>query len=162
MEREPDVPGGGHHRPLRKRARTTRAMESEQQERDREWEEEQESSEGASSRNRPKKKTTPKAAAGIMIEAIQGLKQLLQQDFNNKMEIIKAEFQHLEFTKLHDDRMAEEVTRTTAQMAQELSQVRKQLTQVCCKLEQTRLQLDIITMLMQHDRLARHMRMLSE
>ncbi|KAH7114890.1 hypothetical protein EDB81DRAFT_821527, partial [Dactylonectria macrodidyma] len=30
MEREPDVPGGGHHRPLRKRARTTRAMESEQ------------------------------------------------------------------------------------------------------------------------------------
>lgn len=28
-----------------------------------------------------------------MIEAIQGLKQLLQQDFNNKMEIIKAEFQ---------------------------------------------------------------------
>ncbi|KAH6971887.1 hypothetical protein EDB80DRAFT_900697 [Ilyonectria destructans] len=92
-------------------------MESEQQERDREWEEEQESSEGASSRNRPKKKTTPKAAvlrsvvtdqwlfrsiggwdvddllAGIMIEAIQGLKQLLQQDFNNKMEIIKAEFQ---------------------------------------------------------------------
>ncbi|KAH7109552.1 hypothetical protein EDB81DRAFT_704673 [Dactylonectria macrodidyma] len=36
MEREPDVPGGGHHRPLRKRARTTRAMESKQQERDRE------------------------------------------------------------------------------------------------------------------------------
>ncbi|KAH6955935.1 hypothetical protein BKA56DRAFT_602520 [Ilyonectria sp. MPI-CAGE-AT-0026] len=30
IEREPDVPGGGHHRPLRKRARTTGAMESEQ------------------------------------------------------------------------------------------------------------------------------------
>ncbi|KAH7118335.1 hypothetical protein EDB81DRAFT_727818, partial [Dactylonectria macrodidyma] len=104
-------------------------------------EKEQESSEGASSRNRPKKRTTPKAA-GIMIEAIQGLKQLLQQDFNKKMEIMKAEFQ-LEFTKLHD-RMAKEVARTTAQMAQELSQACKQLTQVCCELEQTQLQLDII------------------
>jgi hypothetical protein len=141
MEREPDVPGGGHHRPLHKRARTTRAMESEQQERDREWEEEQESSKGASSRNRPKKRTTPKAA-GSIIEAIQGLKQLLQQDFNKKMEIMKAEFQ-LEFTKLRDH-MAEEVTRTTAQIAQELSQVRGQLTQVCSELAQSRLQSDIM------------------
>lgn len=57
------------------------------------------------------------------------------------MEIIKAEFQ-LEFTKLHD-RMTEVVTRTTAQMAQELSQVRK-LTQVCGEPEQTQLQLDIM------------------
>ncbi|KAJ4233508.1 hypothetical protein NW757_013721 [Fusarium falciforme] len=118
-----------------------RAMESEQQERDREWEEEEESSEGASTRNRPRKRTTPKAA-GNMIEAIQGLKLLLQQDFNKKMEIMKAEFQ-LEFTKL-SDRMAEEVTRSMAQMAQELSQVREQLTQVCSELERTRLQPDVM------------------
>ncbi|KAM5353470.1 hypothetical protein ACJ41O_000120 [Fusarium nematophilum] len=145
MEREPDVPGGGRRRPVRKRARTTRAMESEKQERDREWEEEveeeEESSEGASSRNRPKKRAAPKAV-GSMIEAIQGLKQSLQQDFNKKMEIMKAEFQ-LEFTKL-SDRMAQEVTRTTAQMAQELFLVREQLTEARSELEQTRLQLDIM------------------
>ncbi|KAI8649761.1 hypothetical protein NCS55_01439000 [Fusarium keratoplasticum] len=75
-----------------------------------------------------------------MTDAIQGLKQLLEQDFNKKIEIMKAEFQ-LEFTKL-SDRMTEEVARTTARMAQELSQVRDQLTQVCSELERTRLQLD--------------------
>jgi len=140
MEGEPDVPGGGYHRPLRKRTRTTRALESEQQNGDMEWQED-ESSEGALSHTRTKKRTTLKAA-GSMTEAIQGLKRLLEQDFNKRMEAMKAEFQ-LEFTKL-SDRMAEEVTRTTAQMAQELSQVREQLTQVCSELEQTRLQLDIV------------------
>jgi hypothetical protein len=57
------------------------------------------------------------------------------------MELMKTEFQ-LEFAKLRD-RMAEEVTRTTVQMAQELSQVRE-LTLVCSELEQTRLQLDTL------------------
>jgi hypothetical protein len=57
-------------------------------------------------------------AAGNTIEAVQGLKQLLQQDFNKKMEIMKTEFQ-FEVMNL-SDRMAEEVIRTTAQMAQEL------------------------------------------
>lgn len=40
--------------------------------------------------------------------------------------------------------MVEEVTRATAQMAQELSQVRDQLAQVCSELEQARLQLDTL------------------
>ncbi|KAJ3464892.1 hypothetical protein MRS44_009678 [Fusarium solani] len=74
-----------------------------------------------------------------MTESIQGLKQLLEQDFHKKIEIMKAEFQ-LEFTKL-GDRMAEEVARTTAQMAQELSQARE----VRSELEHTRLQLDTMT-----------------
>ena len=141
MGREPDVPGGGHHRPLRKRARTTRAMQSEQQECDMEWQEE-ETSEGVPSNNRPRKRTTPKTADS-MTDAIQGLKQLLEQDFNKKIEIMKTEFQ-LEFTKL-SDRMTEEVARTTARMAQELSQVREQLTQVYSELERTRLQLDTVS-----------------
>jgi hypothetical protein len=83
MGRESDVPGGGHHRPLRKRARTTRAMQSEQQEHDMEWQEE-ESSEGVPSNNRPRKRTTPETADS-MTDAIQDLKQLLEQDFNKKL-----------------------------------------------------------------------------
>ncbi|EXL65188.1 hypothetical protein FOPG_18578 [Fusarium oxysporum f. sp. conglutinans race 2 54008] len=55
---------------------------------------------------------------------------------------MKAEFQ-LEFTKFKD-RMAKEVTRATAQTAQELSQVRDQLIQACGELEQTRLLLDML------------------
>jgi hypothetical protein len=141
MEGEQDVPGGGCHRPLRKRTRTTRALESEQQKGAMEWQEE-ESSEGTPSHTRAKKRAAPKAA-GSMSEVAQSLKRLLEQDFNKRMESMKAEFQ-LEFAKLRD-RMAEEVTRTTAQMAQELSQVRQQLTQVCDKLEQTRLQLDTLS-----------------
>jgi hypothetical protein len=140
MEAEPDAPGGGYHRPLRKRTRTTRALESEQQKGDMEWQEE-ESSEGSLSRTRTKNRTTPKAA-GSMNEAIQGLRRLLEQNFNKKVESMKAEFQ-LEFSKFRD-RMAEDVTSTTAQMAQELSQVREQLTMVCSELEQTRLQLDTV------------------
>lgn len=60
--------GRGYHHPLRKRTRTTSAMESEQQKGDMEWQEE-ESSEGTLSHTRTKKKTTPKAA-GSMVEAI--------------------------------------------------------------------------------------------
>jgi len=139
MGRQSDVSGGGCHRPQRKRARTTRAIEAEQQECNIEWEEE--NSEGTSSNTRTKKRTTPKAA-DRMLEAIQGLKQLLEQDFNRKIEIMKAEFQ-LEFTKLRD-RMAEEVAKTTAQMAQELSQAREELSQVRNELECSRLQLDTV------------------
>lgn len=141
MGHEPDVPGGGYHRPLRKRTRTTRALESEQKKGGMVWQEE-ESSEGTPSHVRTKERSMPKAT-GSMMEAIQGQKQLLQQDFDKKMETMKAEFQ-LEFKKL-SDRMVEEVARTTAQVAQELSQVREQLTQVCSELEQTRLRLDTLT-----------------
>ncbi|KAM5527583.1 hypothetical protein FOXYSP1_19945 [Fusarium oxysporum f. sp. phaseoli] len=77
-----------------------------------------------------------------MVEAIQSFKQLLEQDFNKRVEAMKTEFQ-LELTKL-SDRMAEEVARATAEVAQELSQVRDQLTQVYRELEQTRLQLDTL------------------
>lgn len=119
---------------------TARALESEQKKGDMEWQEE-ESSEGAPSQTRAKKRATPKAA-GSMIELTQSLKRLLEQDFNKRMESMKAELQ-LEFTKL-SDRMAEEVTKATAQMAQELSQVREQLIQVCGELEQTRLQLETL------------------
>ncbi|RYC76698.1 hypothetical protein BFJ63_vAg20425 [Fusarium oxysporum f. sp. narcissi] len=113
----------------------------EQQNGDMEWQEEGETSEGALGQNRARKQAAPKSAGG-MVEAVQSLKQLLEQDLNKKIEAMKAEFQ-LEFTKL-SDRMAQEVARATAQMAQELSQVRDQLTQVCGELEQTRLQLDML------------------
>jgi hypothetical protein len=102
------------------------------------WEEEG-SSEAVSYNTRSKKRATPKAA-DKMLEAIQGLKQLLEQDFSRKMETMKAEFQ-FEFAKLRD-RMAEEVAKTTAQVAQELSQAREELSQVRNELECTRLQLD--------------------
>jgi len=65
-------------------------MDSEQQGHDREWEEE-ESSEGVQSNNRSKQRATPRAA-NRMSESIQDIKQLLEQDFNKRMEIIKAEF----------------------------------------------------------------------
>ncbi|EXK76700.1 hypothetical protein FOQG_18569 [Fusarium oxysporum f. sp. raphani 54005] len=141
MGDDPDGSGGGYHRPQRKRVRTTKVLEMEQQNGDMEWQEEGETSEGALGQNRARKQATPKLAGG-MVEAVQSLKQLLEQDLNKKIEAMKAEFQ-LEFTKL-TDRMAEEVARATAQMAQELSQVRDQLTQVCGELEQTRLQLDML------------------
>ncbi|KAK2670373.1 hypothetical protein RAB80_014510 [Fusarium oxysporum f. sp. vasinfectum] len=141
MGDDPDGSGGGYHRPQRKRVRTTKVLEMEQQNGDMEWLEEGETSEGALGQNRTRKQAAPKLAGG-MVEAVQSLKQLLEQDLNKKIEAMKAEFQ-LEFTKL-SDRMAEEVARATAQMAQELSQVRDQLTQVCGELEQTRLQLDML------------------
>lgn len=56
----------------------------------------------------------PKAAGG-MAEAVQYLKQLLEEDFNKKMKAMKAGFQ-LEFIKLKDY-IAAEVTRTTSQIA---------------------------------------------
>ncbi|KAF6528299.1 hypothetical protein HZS61_008601 [Fusarium oxysporum f. sp. conglutinans] len=127
MGDDPDGSGGGYHRPQRKRVRTTKVLEMEQQNGDMEWQEEGETSEGALGQNRARKQAAPKSAGG-MVEAVQSLKQLLEQDLNKKIEAMKAEFQ-LEFTKL-SDRMAQEVARATAQMAQELSQVRDQLTQV--------------------------------
>ncbi|KAL6406081.1 hypothetical protein AUP68_10643 [Ilyonectria robusta] len=54
MEGEPDAPGGGYYRPLWKRTRTVRALESEQQKGDMEWQKE-ESSEGAPSYTRAMK-----------------------------------------------------------------------------------------------------------
>ncbi|KAI8411013.1 hypothetical protein FOFC_07607, partial [Fusarium oxysporum] len=152
MGDDPDGSGGGYHRPQRKRSkwsgllralrvRTTKVLEMEQQNGDMEWQEEGGTSEGALGQSRARKQAAPESAGG-MVEAVQSLKQLLEQDLNKKIEAMKAEFQ-FEFTKLRD-RMAEEVTRATAQMAQELSQVRGQLTQVCGELEQTRLQLDML------------------
>ena len=89
-------------------------METEQQNVDIEWQEEGESSKGALGQNRAWKQIAPKSSRGV-IEVVQSLRQLLEQDFNKKIESIKAEFQ-LEFAKVRD-RMAEEVTRATAQMA---------------------------------------------
>ena len=89
-------------------------MEIEQQNVDIEWQEEGESSKGALGQNRARKQTAPKSSRGI-IEVVQSLRQLLEQDFNKKIELIKAEFQ-LEFAKVRD-RIAEEVTRAMAQMA---------------------------------------------
>ncbi|KAL9561342.1 hypothetical protein ACKAV7_014697 [Fusarium commune] len=141
MGDDPDGSGWGYHRPQRKRVRTTKVLEMEQQNGDMEWQEEGETSEGALGQNRVRKQAVPKPAGG-MVEAVQCLKQLLEQDLNKKIEAMKAEFQ-LEFTKL-SDRIAEEVARATTQMAQELLQVRDQLTQVCGELEKTRLQLDML------------------
>ncbi|EXM15014.1 hypothetical protein FOTG_16631 [Fusarium oxysporum f. sp. vasinfectum 25433] len=121
MGDDPDGSGGGYHHPQRKRVRTTKVLEMEQQNGDMEWQEEDETSEGALGQNRARKQLV---------------------DLNKKIEAMRAEFQ-LEFTKLSDC-MAEEVARATAQMAQELSQIRDQLTQVCGELEQTRLQLDML------------------
>ncbi|PNP51659.1 hypothetical protein FNYG_15885 [Fusarium nygamai] len=118
MGDDPDGSGGGHHRPQRKRVRTTKVLEMEQQNGNMEWQEEGETREGALGQNRVRKQAAPKSA-GDIVEAVQSLKQLLEQDLNKKVEAMKAEFQ-LEFTKL-SDRMAEEVARATAQMAQELS-----------------------------------------
>ncbi|EXK25695.1 hypothetical protein FOMG_17654 [Fusarium oxysporum f. sp. melonis 26406] len=111
MGDDPDGSGGGCHRPQRKRVRTTKVLEMEQQNGDMEWQEEGETSEGALGQNRARKQAAPKSAGG-MVEAVQSLKQLLEQDLNKKIEAMKAEFQ-LEFTKL-SDRMAEEVARATA------------------------------------------------
>lgn len=97
MGREPEAPGGAYHRPLRKRARTTKAMEADQHNRDRQGQED-ETSEGARSYTRTRKRTTTKAADN-MSEAMQCLKQLLEQDFSKKMKAMKTEFQ-LEFIQL--------------------------------------------------------------
>ncbi|KAJ4072435.1 hypothetical protein NW761_014935 [Fusarium oxysporum] len=125
MGDDPDGSGRGYHRPQRKRVRTTKVLEMEQQNGDMEWQEEGKTSEGALGRNRARKQAAPKSAGGI-VEAVQNLKQLLEQDLNKKIEAMKAEFR-LEFTKL-SNHIAKEVAKATAQMAQELSQVRDQLT----------------------------------
>jgi hypothetical protein len=142
MGDDPDGSGGGYHRPQRKRVRTTKVLEMEKQNGDMEWQEEGGTSEGALRQNRARKQTAPKSSGGV-VEAVQSFEQLLEQNLNKRIEAMKAESQ-LEFTKL-TDRMAEEVARTTAQMAQELSQVRDQLTQVCGELEQTRVQLRMLS-----------------
>ncbi|KAL7904019.1 hypothetical protein GGI35DRAFT_472719 [Trichoderma velutinum] len=110
MGREPEAPSGAYHRPLRKRARTTKAIEADQQNRDREGQED-ETSEGALSYTRTWKRTMAKGADN-MSEAI-----------HKKMKAMKIEFQ-LEFVKLKNC-MAEEVTKSMSQMAQELAQVRE-------------------------------------
>ncbi len=69
-------------------------------------------------------------------EGIRGPEQSADRDFNNKLDIIKAEVQ-MQFRKI----MAEEVTKMTAQLTEELSQAREQLTRACRELEDTRLQL---------------------
>ncbi|KAF4436024.1 hypothetical protein F53441_13343 [Fusarium austroafricanum] len=82
----------------------------EQQNGDMEWQEEGETNEGTMGQNRARKQTTSKSAGG-MVEAVQSLKP------------------NLSSSSLNSDRMAEEVTGATTQLAQELSQVRDQLTQ---------------------------------
>ncbi|PNP82365.1 hypothetical protein FNYG_04300 [Fusarium nygamai] len=117
MGHEPDASDGGYHRPQRKMARTMKVLEMQQRNGDKDWQGEGGTSEGVLGQNRARKQTAPKSSGGV-VEAAQSLKQLLEQDLNMKIEAMKAESQ-LEFTKLKD-RMAKEVTRATAQMAQRI------------------------------------------
>ena len=90
-----------------------------------------------------KNRTIRVTAADKASEGTRGLEQPVDYDFNNKLDIIKAEFQ-LEFRKL-GDQMAKEVAKMTAQLTQELSQAREELIQARSELELTRLQLHAIT-----------------
>jgi hypothetical protein len=79
MGDDPDGSGRGYHRPQRKKVRMTKVLEMEQQNGDMEWQEEGETNEGTMGQNRAQKQTTSKPAGG-MVEAVQSLKQLLEQD----------------------------------------------------------------------------------
>ena len=110
-------------------------MESMQQEND--MNQEEENSSERILRNH-KNHTVQATAAERASEEIHCLEQSADRDFNNKLDIIKMEFQ-LQFKKLRDH-MAEEMAKMTAQLT-ELSQAQEQLTQARRELEDTRLQL---------------------
>ncbi|EAQ90174.1 hypothetical protein CHGG_06793 [Chaetomium globosum CBS 148.51] len=136
MRGDSGSPGVGYRRPQRKRVKTTRAMEAMQQENNMDWEEENNSERML--RNH-KNRTIRAAAAERAGEGIQGQEQPANCNFENKLDIIKTEFQ-LQFEKLRDH-MAEEMAKKTAQLTEELSQAREQLIQARRELEDTRLQL---------------------
>jgi paraquat-inducible protein B len=133
MRGDSGSPGVGCRRPQRKRVKTKRAMESMQQENDMDWEEE--NSIERVLRNHKNRTVRATAAERADVE-IRGAEQPADRDFNNKLDIIKAEVQ-MQLRKI----MAEEVAKMTAQLTEELSQAREQLTRACRELEDTRLQL---------------------
>ncbi len=135
MRGDSGSPGVGSRLLQRKRVKTRRAMESMQQENDMNCEEENSSERIL--RNH-KTHTVQATAAEGAIEEIHCLEQSADHDFNNKLDIIKTEFQ-LQFKQLRDH-VAEEMAKMTAQLT-ELSQAREQLTQTRRELEDTRLQL---------------------
>jgi hypothetical protein len=113
-------------------------MESMQQENDMNWEEENSSERMLRNHKNSKIRT---ATAERAVEGIRGADQPADCDFNfnNKMDIIKTEFQN-QFKKLRDY-MVEEMAKVTTQFTTELSRAREQLTQAHRELEDTRLQL---------------------
>ncbi|KAK4118055.1 hypothetical protein N657DRAFT_584336 [Parathielavia appendiculata] len=123
MRGDSGSPGVGCRRPQRKRVKTKRAMESMQQDNDMDWEEE--NSIERVSRNH-KNRTVGATAAERADEGIRGAEQPADRDFNNNLDIIKAEVQ-MQFKKI----IAEEVAKMTAQLTEELSQARDQLTRAC-------------------------------
>ena len=92
------TPGAGNRRPQRKRVKTTRAMESMQQENDMDWDEENSSE--RISRNH-KNRTVQATAAERAGEGNRCPEQPEDRDFNNKLDVINAEFQ-MQFRKLRD------------------------------------------------------------
>ncbi|KAK4118601.1 hypothetical protein N657DRAFT_694293 [Parathielavia appendiculata] len=137
MRGDSESTGVGCRRPQRKRVKTKRAMESVQQENDMDWEEENSSERVLRNhKNRTVLATAAERAAERADEGIRGAEQPADRDFSNKLDIIKAEVQ-MQFRKI----MAEEVAKMTAQLTEELSQAREQLTRACRELEDTRLQL---------------------
>jgi hypothetical protein len=120
--------------------KTTRAMESILQEKDTDREEENDNEKITKNH---KNRTICVAAADDASEETRGPEQAEDHDFDNKLDIIKAEVQ-MQFIKLKDH-MAEEVAKITARLTQELSQAREELTQELTQarseLEHTRLQL---------------------
>ena len=83
-----------------------------------------------------KNRTRRATAAKEPGEEFRGPEQPVDRDFNNKLDIIKAEF-HLQFKELRDH-VVEEMAKMTAQLTKELSQAREQLTQARNDLENTR------------------------
>jgi paraquat-inducible protein B len=115
-------------------------MESMQQENDMDWEEENSSERMLRNhKNRTIRVAAAERAAERVDEGIRGTEQPADRDFNNKLDIIKAEVQ-MQLRKI----MAEEIAKVTAQLTEELSQAREQLTRACRELEDTRLQLQAI------------------
>ena len=88
--------------------------------------------------------THPRCSSREASDETRGPEQATYQNFNNKLDTIKAEVQ-MQFRKLKDY-IAEEVAKmTTAQLARELAQAREELTQGRSELEHTRLQLHAMT-----------------
>ncbi|KAK4119391.1 hypothetical protein N657DRAFT_551453, partial [Parathielavia appendiculata] len=104
--------------------KTKRAMESMQQENDMDWEEENSTERVLRNhKNRTVRATAAERAAERADEGIRGAEQPVDRDFTNKLGIIKAEVQ-MQIRKI----MTEEVAKMTAQLTEELSQAREQLT----------------------------------
>jgi len=133
MRGDSGSPGMGNRRSQRKRMKTTRAMESIQQENDMDWDEES----GERILRNHKNRRVQATAAERADEEIRGPEQPEDRDFNNKLDIIKAEFQ-LQFKKFRDqlveetarmfrDQMAEEMAKFTAQWTEQLTQARREL-----------------------------------